>query len=151
MPARDMPNHLKMKYRTGEQLVGPKPELLVKEEPTKTKIYDDKDLSSDDSESSESSDDDDDEAVARELEKIKREREEERRNRDAQAAADDQAARDFAARTSNPLLSGAVKRKWNDDVVFKHQARGVQEPKKRFINDTIRNDFHKRFLQKYIH
>ena len=47
--------------------------------------------------------------------------------------------------------SGAIKRKWNDDVVFRNQARDVSErDSKRFINDTIRNDFHKRFLSKYV-
>ena len=36
-------------------------------------------------------------------------------------------------------------------VVFRHQARGAPEKKGRtFVNDTIRNDFHKRFLAKYI-
>ena len=37
-----------------------------------------------------------------------------------------------------------------DDVVFKGQARTEPETKKRFVNDTIRNDFHRRFLTKYI-
>ena len=43
-----------------------------------------------------------------------------------------------------------VKRKWNDDVVFRHQTRTEPETKKRFVNDTIRNDFHRSFLKKYI-
>ena len=44
-----------------------------------------------------------------------------------------------------------MKRKWNDDVVFKNQSRGMEtEKKKRFINDTIRNDFHKAFLKRYM-
>lgn len=54
----------------------------------------------------------------------------------------------------NPLLnqnsSFQVKRRWDDDVVFKNQARGEPKTQKRFINDTIRNDFHKRFLTRYI-
>lgn len=41
-------------------------------------------------------------------------------------------------------------RRWDDDVVFKNQTRNEPKAQKRFINDTIRNDFHKRFLQKYI-
>ena len=61
-----------------------------------------------------------------------------------------------AALTGNPLLnssgtasSGRMKRKWNDDIVFRNQARGEPDQnKKRFINDTVRNDFHKRFLDK---
>jgi protein CWC15 len=64
-----------------------------------------------------------------------------------------------AARLGNPLLAlstadvaaGRIKRKWNDDVVFRNQARGESAGmKKRFINDTVRNDFHRRFLDKFI-
>jgi len=61
-----------------------------------------------------------------------------------------------AALVGNPLLSsteivsGKVKRRWNDDVVFRNQAKGEPSTKKRFINDTVRNDFHKRFLNKFI-
>jgi hypothetical protein len=40
--------------------------------------------------------------------------------------------------------------RWDEDVVFKNQARGEPKATKRFVNDTIRNDFHKRFLQRYI-
>ena len=43
-----------------------------------------------------------------------------------------------------------VKRRWDDDVVFRNQTRGEPKAQKRFINDTIRNDFHKRFLSRYI-
>ena len=43
-----------------------------------------------------------------------------------------------------------VKRRWDDDVVFKNQARGEPKVQKRFINDTIRSDFHRRFLTRYI-
>lgn len=57
----------------------------------------------------------------------------------------------------NPLLldgrqepSFEVKRRWDDDVVFKNQSRGEPKAQKRFINDTIRNDFHRKFLTRYI-
>ena len=41
--------------------------------------------------------------------------------------------------------------RWDDDVVFKNQAKGLQEkPEKRFINDMLRSDFHKKFMSKYI-
>ncbi|KAJ1377446.1 Pre-mRNA-splicing factor Cwf15/Cwc15 [Sesbania bispinosa] len=54
----------------------------------------------------------------------------------------------------NPLLNNPtsfnVKRRWDDDVVFKNQARGETKAPKRFINDTIRNDFHRKFLHKYM-
>ncbi|PPS16910.1 hypothetical protein GOBAR_AA03663 [Gossypium barbadense] len=41
-------------------------------------------------------------------------------------------------------------RQWDDDVVFKNQVRGETKPQKCFIKDTIRNDFHRKFLLKYI-
>ena len=37
-----------------------------------------------------------------------------------------------------------------DDVVFKNQAREPKKEAKRFINDTVWNDFHRKFLFKYI-
>ncbi|CAI7853479.1 unnamed protein product [Closterium sp. NIES-54] len=40
--------------------------------------------------------------------------------------------------------------RWDDDVVFRNQAKDEQKPTKRFINDTIRSDFHRRFLNKYM-
>lgn len=40
--------------------------------------------------------------------------------------------------------------RWDDDVVFKNQARGEAKTPKRFINDTIRSDFHRKFLQRYM-
>ena len=72
------------------------------------------------------------------------------------------AEHDSAVLQSNPLLdpsrlgagssgkSFAVKRRWDDDVVFKNQAREPKQEEQRFINDTVRNDFHRRFLNKYI-
>ena len=43
-----------------------------------------------------------------------------------------------------------VKRRWDDDVVFKNQTRGEPKAQKTMINDTIRNDFHRRFLNRYV-
>lgn len=48
------------------------------------------------------------------------------------------------------VLHALVLFRWDDDVVFKNQARGETKTAKRFINDTIRNDFHRKFLQKYM-
>ena len=97
-------------------------------------------------------------ALLAELERIKKDRAEEtaRQAAEAREAEDMERAEELA--TGNPLLNiGAdsevdftVKRRWDDDVVFRNQTRGEQQKKKRFINDTIRSDFHKRFLNKYI-
>ena len=43
-----------------------------------------------------------------------------------------------------------VKRRWDEDVVFRNQTRGEPKQQKRFINDTIRSDFHRRFLHRYV-
>lgn len=45
-----------------------------------------------------------------------------------------------------------MKRRWDDDVVFKNCAKGIEERKKEqnFINDAIRSEFHKKFMEKYI-
>jgi hypothetical protein len=48
------------------------------------------------------------------------------------------------------VLARAVKRSWHEETVFKHQSRGEPAAKKRFVNDTIRSDFHRRFLNRYI-
>jgi len=34
--------------------------------------------------------------------------------------------------------------------VFKNQSRDEPKYEKRFINDTTRNDFHRKFLDKYV-
>lgn len=122
----------------------------------------DDDLDASDSDEDDDSDDEDDEAALQaELAKIRAEREEKKRKEAEAAAAAEDAKLEEAAVLGNPLLAGddgdqnnnssaRMKRKWNDDVVFRNQAKGEPEIKKRFINDTIRNDFHKRFLNKFI-
>ncbi|RXG59959.1 Spliceosome-associated protein CWC15-like protein [Armadillidium vulgare] len=60
--------------------------------------------------------------------------------------------------SGNPLLNitGApksdmkVRRRWDDDVVFKNCGGGDQKQEKTFINDSLRSEFHKRFMEKYI-
>lgn len=40
-----------------------------------------------------------------------------------------------------------IRCRWDDDVVFKNQARGTEDKKpKEFVNDLLRSDFHKRFM-----
>ena len=50
---------------------------------------------------------------------------------------------------SNPLMfsseDSTLKRRWDDDVLFLNQGK-TEKRKKRFINDTIRNDFHVNFM-----
>ncbi|CAG8451457.1 3089_t:CDS:10 [Diversispora eburnea] len=103
----------------------------------------DKDDSDDDSEEDEEEDDDDTVALVAELEKIKRERAEEKERQEMDALEAEEREKREAALAGNPLLNKdfSVKRRWDDDVIFKNQARGVEDkPKKRFINDTLRTN-----------
>ena len=115
------------------------------------------DSDSDDDSEDESDDEDEEDLLQAELAKIRAEREAAKAKAEAEAAAEEQNRMEEAALIGNPLLnvssvgSGKIKRKWNDDVVFRNQAKGEPDQnKKRFINDTVRNDFHKRFLNKFI-
>jgi protein CWC15 len=143
----------------GKLLSTAQPLLLTNDEVDTERVsrkYDDRDDDDDDSDLDSSDSDSDDEGfeeelLQRELEKIKKEREEARVRKEAAESEESLRAKSVAANASNPLLgSQAVKRKWNDDVVFKNQARSEPEVRKRFVNDTIRNDFHRRFLVKYM-
>lgn len=42
--------------------------------------------------------------------------------------------------------------RWDHDVLFKNCAKGVDEARKekRFVNDTLRSEFHKKFMEKYV-
>lgn len=113
-------------------------------------------IDSDDSDS-DSSDDDSEELYA-ELKRIKKEREEERAKQEAERKEEEERIRTENILSGNPLLNAArssgnfaVKRRWDDDVVFKNCARGQSDkPKQRFINDTLRSEFHKKFMDKYV-
>ncbi|OAY55294.1 protein CWC15 homolog [Manihot esculenta] len=119
---------------------------------------DDSDVEVNNDDESDDDDDDDDEddteALMAELERIKKERAEEQLRQEQQRAAEELKVKEEQLLRGNPLLNNPtsfnVKRRWDDDVVFKNQARGETKTPKRFINDTIRNDFHRKFLQKYM-
>ncbi|KAI1393554.1 Pre-mRNA-splicing factor Cwf15/Cwc15 [Hypoxylon trugodes] len=111
----------------------------------------------DDDDSEEDSDDDEDEEaeLQRELEKIRRERAEKREKEERERAAAEEEERERDIALGNPLLNPKnfnMRRRWDDDVVFKNQARGTEDKgkKKEFINDLLRSDFHKRFMNKYV-
>lgn len=119
------------------------------------------DADSESSEESESEDEDDEEdesaELMRELAKIKAERAEQAAKAAAEQAKKDEEQREKDIALGNPLLNTqkedyGVKRRWDDDVVFKNQARGTEErgKEKRFVNDLLRSDFHKRFMDKYV-
>ena len=92
----------------------------------------------DSSDSSDEESDDEEAELMRELEKIKRERAEQKAREEAEQAkqVEDQREKDIAL--GNPLLNPKafnLKRRWDDDVVFKNQARGTeQKGNKEFVN-----------------
>ncbi|KAG7516248.1 spliceosome-associated protein CWC15-like [Solea senegalensis] len=120
-----------------------------------------------DEDSEEDSDGDDDTAaLTAELEKIRKERAEEQERREREQKAEEERIRMENILSGNPLINLAgqqqqaiqsqptfrVKRRWDDDVVFKNCAKGVDEARKekRFVNDTLRSEFHKKFMEKYV-
>ncbi|TVY56258.1 Pre-mRNA-splicing factor cwc15 [Lachnellula suecica] len=92
--------------------------------------------------SEDDSDDDEDETaeLQRELEKIKRERAEKREQEEREKAAEEEAEREHDIALGNPLMNPKadfnIKRRWDDDVIFKNQARGTEDKgkKKEFVN-----------------
>ncbi|ESW13688.1 hypothetical protein PHAVU_008G217400 [Phaseolus vulgaris] len=100
---------------------------------------------------SDDDEEDDTEALLADLEQIKKER---AVRKERQQQEEELKMKETQLLRGNPLLynptSFNVKRKWDDDVVFKNQVRGETKTAKRFINDTIRNDFHRKFLHKYM-
>lgn len=122
-------------------------------------------------ESDEESEEEDDTAeLLRELEKIKRERAEEKSRQEAQQNAQQAADREAQIATANPLLNleaalgqgftginttapgtFSVKRRWDDDLVFKNQAINSRKREGgQFVNDLLRTEFHKKFMTKFI-
>jgi protein CWC15 len=103
---------------------------------------DSEDSDADDDDDDDSSDDDSDDEEAelqRELERIKAERAAKRAKEEEERAAAEEEERERDIALGNPLLNTPnfnIKRRWDDDVVFKNQARGTEEKgkKKEFVN-----------------
>ncbi|KAG8365170.1 hypothetical protein BUALT_Bualt18G0076500 [Buddleja alternifolia] len=108
------------------------------------------------SEDDEDDDGDDEEALLAELERLRKEKAEQKEREEREKQEEELKVKEEQLLRGNPLLNNpisttfSVKRRWDDDVVFKNQTRGETKTPKRFINDTIRSDFHRKFLQKYM-
>ncbi|RSL42538.1 Pre-mRNA-splicing factor cwc15 [Fusarium euwallaceae] len=116
---------------------------------------DDSEDDEEDSDDDDDSDDDSDAELQRELDRVRREREERKKKEEAERLKEEQEARERNIALGNPLLNKQdfnMKRRWDDDVVFKNQARGTEDKgkKKEFVNDLLRSDFHRRFMSKYV-
>ncbi|KAI5119822.1 hypothetical protein M0805_004757 [Coniferiporia weirii] len=123
----------------------------------------------DDDDDEDSDEEEDDTAeLLRELAKIKRERAEEKERLEREQNASEQKAREEEIATANPLLnlvaalgqqtgvnttapgSFSVKRRWDDDLIFKNQAVNTEKPSGQFVNDLLRTEFHRKFMAKFI-
>ncbi|KAF8531444.1 Pre-mRNA-splicing factor Cwf15/Cwc15 [Trichophaea hybrida] len=113
-----------------------------------------------DSDPGDASDDDDDEdethQLLRELAKIKKERAQQA-EKDARDKWKVEVEGGINIIQANPLLVSkstvdfCVKRRWDDDVIFKNQAQNDDKhSKKAFVNDLLRSKFHKKFMNKYV-
>eukprot|EP00729_Bicosta_minor_P005289 gene5289-29409_t len=111
---------------------------------------------------SDSDDDEDDEAeLLRELQRIKAERAQEKEEEELAKTAEQEQINKESYMRANPLLKlggggggaassdFAVDRRWDDDVVFKNCARNTKKDVG-FVNDTLRSEFHRKFMSKYI-
>ncbi|KXJ24909.1 spliceosome-associated protein CWC15 homolog [Exaiptasia diaphana] len=109
----------------------------------------------DDDDNSDESDDEDDTAeLLAELQRIKKERAQEEMKKEKQRKEEEERVRMENIMSGNPLLNPqsnySVKRRWDDDVVFKNCAKGEDTKGQHFINDMLRSDFHKKFMEKYV-
>lgn len=115
-------------------------------------------LDEDEDDTDDDSDEDDTAELMAELNRIKKERAAEQARKEAEKKLEEERIRMENILSGNPLLTTQarstdfkVKRRWDDDVVFKNCARGEPDKKeKRFINDSLRSEFHKKFMEKYI-
>ena len=124
---------------------------------TNANIDADDPIDDDEDDDEESDDEDDDTAeLLAELNRIKTERIQEEARKEAERKVQEERIRMENILSGNPLLNSGkadfkVKRRWDDDVVFKNCAKNDIDKKERgFINDTLRSDFHKKFMEKYI-
>lgn len=115
-------------------------------------VDDDDDEGEDDS-SDESDDEDETALLMKELENIKNERAEEKQKEEEKQKQKEEEDREREIAYSNPLLNPTefqVKKTWTEDTIFKNQAIGSDNKQKGFVNDMLRSDFHKKFMDKYI-
>jgi protein CWC15 len=156
---RDLPTETHLKFREEISSTEPDREELKRKlyvadstttvplaiESAKTYYSEDEDEMLVDSDGSESSDDET--ALLRELDRIKQEKAiEEARIREKERIKQEQ---DIAV--SNPLLgANLLRRQWTDDTIFQNQASRSKKQKSGFVNDVVKSEFHKKFLNKYI-
>ena len=154
--SKDLPSHTQIKYREPPSFSSEDYKNQLLQQELTLQKYPSEESSSEEEEPSDYSEEDlDEEELMAEFEKVKQERAQAENLKKLEEEAKKQELRNEQLLKGNPLIDAApgfdLKRKWTEETVFKNQARGEPQPKKRFINDTVRNDFHKKFLDRYVH
>ena len=111
-----------------------------------------------DSDSDADSDSDDEATLMAELEMIRKERADEEAKQQQIRHQNQERIRMENIISGNPLLNFnptktdmKVRRRWDDDVVFKNCAASEPDSsQKAYINDSLRSEFHKKFMEKYV-
>ena len=96
-----------------------------------------------------------------ELNKIKAEKAKDDAEKEMRKRDEEEQIRMENILTGNPLLKEKysdqgksdmkIKKRWDDDVVFKNCSRAEPDNKEAsFINDSLRNEFHRKFMDKYV-
>lgn len=151
--SKDQPGHTKLKYRNIQETIRPETMAKLASLEIPKSITHEPIINNPEPHIQDESEEDVDELLL-ELEKIKKERE-------LKKEKIEKIAREEEIRTGNPLLVSVlseksnvdfrVKPRWDEDVVFRNQNVGSDVPKKKqFINDMIRSEFHRKFMDKYI-
>ena len=115
----------------------------------------------DSSEDSDSDSDDDTAVLMAALNKLKAEKARDDEEKEMRQRDDEEQIRMENIYSGNPLLKEKyseegkgdmkIKKRWDDDVVFKNCSRAEPDDKeKTFINDSLRNEFHRKFMDKYV-
>ena len=68
----------------------------------------------------------------------------------AQPGQEHRVLREAPVRCWLSRVCGSRGRSWDDDVVFKNCARQDKPKTREFVNDSLRTDFHRKFMSKYI-
>ncbi|KAH9257905.1 hypothetical protein BASA81_003924 [Batrachochytrium salamandrivorans] len=96
-----------------------------------------------------------DQELEREMERVKREKRQKVQEEEEEA----ERTRGGGLFSHNPLVPSSstttttgLVRRWDDDVIFRNQARGELDlsKEKRLINDTTKSDTHRQFLKRHI-
>ncbi len=88
--------------------------------------------------------------LLREYERVKRQKEEDERARlEARQQEIQLNSRVRLLKGESVVTDYGLHKKWFEDTVFQNQAQ-EEKPPQTYINDNVRSEFHRKFLQRFI-